>query len=580
MKRMWRAACAAGLFGLALNASPTRAQIGGAPVPAAAAPAAAAGAAPAAAAAGAAEAKQGFFMKLCKTLDECRRKLCMTPTGQLLNSMSRPAAGLTGGVIPSFCPAMPSDKDLAQPGVAGAADAAKKDALEAKMRREKVRFLGTLDCRYYPDAIGALVAALRTDSSECVRYEAALGLGHGCCCNQKTVDALEASVSGTDKDGNPAERSARVRCAAAVALERCLACYTPPPPDVEPKPKDIEKLPKTPESTPDGTKPDTLPTPGKLPVDPKNPDPDKKTGSRSNMPDKATVERALRTLNEFNTLLAAAQPPAVMNATYTTPGRQSVYHLLKATAEEPGVAYAMPRPMPQPTMTAPAAPAISAMATMPTAPALAPAPAPAPAAPSAPAQPAAVLGPPLVPAQPMQSPEPTKAPAPVLMPAPKTAPAAPVAPATPPAAVLPPRESMVKPAAVLPPRETMVKPAAAVATPPQPRPAATPVPSMLDEVNKCATLVLYAPTPAERHAAIRQLVKYDWKQHPLAASTLLTGAKTDTNNVVRVDCLRHMVAYRMNHPQVLADLTAMTADADPWVRQEAAEALAQLKQIP
>src|SRR5262249_29738452 len=94
-------------------------------------------------------------------------------------------------------------------------------------------FLGTVDCRYYPDAIVALTAALRTDGSECVRYEAALALSHGCCCNQKTIDALEASVSGTEKDGNPAERSVRVRCTAAIGLERCLSCYVPPPVEVD-----------------------------------------------------------------------------------------------------------------------------------------------------------------------------------------------------------------------------------------------------------------------------------------------------------------------------------------------------------
>ena len=167
-------------------------------------------------------------------MEACRRKLCATPAGQILNGMTQPLTFATGGLIPPFCPIMPSLADMQKPGVAGASDAIKKDALEAKMRREKVRFLGTVDCRYYPDAIGALTSALRSDGSECVRFEAALALNRGCCCNMKTIEALEASVSGTDKDGNPAERSVRVRCAAATALERCLSCYVPPPVEIDP----------------------------------------------------------------------------------------------------------------------------------------------------------------------------------------------------------------------------------------------------------------------------------------------------------------------------------------------------------
>src|SRR5262249_21890713 len=160
--------------------------------------------------AGAAEAPKGFFAKCAAAMDACRRKICATPAGAMLNNSTKPLSGFTGGVFPMFCPVMPSLDDLNKPGVAGTADAIKKDALEAKMRRDKVRFLATVDCRYYPDAIGALIAALRTDGSECVRFEAALALGRGCCCNEKTIKALDMTVSGSEKDGNPAERSVRV----------------------------------------------------------------------------------------------------------------------------------------------------------------------------------------------------------------------------------------------------------------------------------------------------------------------------------------------------------------------------------
>jgi hypothetical protein len=75
------------------------------------------------------------------------------------------------------------------------------------------------------------------------------------------------------------------------------------------------------------------------------------------------------------------------------------------------------------------------------------------------------------------------------------------------------------------------------------------------------------------------MVLFDWQRHPVIASTLLQAAKTDKSNIVRVDCLRHLAAYNMNHPQVLSDLGAMKSDSDPWVRQEVATALEKLKPV-
>ncbi len=280
-----------------------------------------------------AAAKPGFFKRVCMGLDDCRRKLCKSPAGQLLNNMTKPATALTGGVIPGFCPLMPSEKDLLQPGVSGVASAAQKDALEAKARREAVRFLGTLDCRYYPDAAVALAAALRTDGSECVRFEAAIVLGRGCCCTQKTVEALEATVSGMETDGNPAERSVRVRCAAAIALERCLACYAPPAAPAAPVVEDKG----TGEPPPPA---DSLPGPRPLPVNLPAGNPPRGEQAKSNppalppgarLPSRQTVERAKKTLAEFNEMLTAAGP--YLSARQTPPSRQSLYHLISGTTE-------------------------------------------------------------------------------------------------------------------------------------------------------------------------------------------------------------------------------------------------------
>src|SRR4051812_30747007 len=152
MRRLLWAGSVAGLMFLAADAGSVKAQIGGAPAaPVGVAPAGAAPGSPAVAAS-AAPAKLGFFQRACVAFDECKRKLCLTPAGQMLNNMTRPAGFMTGGIVPPFCPLMPSEKDLTKPGVAGAAAIAQKEALEAGQRREAVRFLGTLDCRYFPDA--------------------------------------------------------------------------------------------------------------------------------------------------------------------------------------------------------------------------------------------------------------------------------------------------------------------------------------------------------------------------------------------------------------------------------------------
>ena len=101
---------------------------------------------------------------------------------------------------------------------------------------------------------------------------------------------------------------------------------------------------------------------------------------------------------------------------------------------------------------------------------------------------------------------------------------------------------------------------------------------MADEVVTWTRQTLQGSTPAERHAAIRQLIRFDWRQNPLVPAALIAGAKGDASDVVRVDCIRHLAAYKMVHPQVVAELIALASDPDAWVRQEAAQALAQLRQ--
>jgi hypothetical protein len=255
-----------------------------------AAPAAAAAATPVAGAAVAAAPAPNFCEQCLAACESCKRKLCEMPLGAMLNSMTKPMSGLSGGIIPNFCPVTPSKEDLAKPGVEGAAAQAKADALAAKARRQGVRYLGTMDCRYYPEAEGALIAALRTDGVECVRWEAAMALGRACCCNRNVMNALTISVNGSEADGHPAELSERVRMAAAVALDRCLACYvevveTAPVPVVDPL---QEKKPQG----------ERAPPPAPLPP----------AAAKSRRPDAQTVAAARGALKKFYGHYGVAEP--------------------------------------------------------------------------------------------------------------------------------------------------------------------------------------------------------------------------------------------------------------------------------
>ena len=172
-----------------------------------------------------------------------RRQAARTPLGQLRAKIREPFSKLTGGVIPPFAPKTPSVAELKDPGAVGAAAKAKLDRAGAEERIKAIKYLATLDCHYWPEAEDALIGALRADRNECVRYEAAVALLNGCCCTCKVTVALSIAVSCSDADGNPTERSARVRAVAAHALDRCLssACCAPELPPLVPPALDDKK---------------------------------------------------------------------------------------------------------------------------------------------------------------------------------------------------------------------------------------------------------------------------------------------------------------------------------------------------
>src|SRR5262249_23228318 len=149
-------------------------------LPGAAAPAVApAVAAPAAAGA----APRNLWTFLCPTPEQkanCRACICNTGLGQLFSNSLKPAAAFTGGILGPLCPGLndPLKADLLKPAdsAEGAASQIKADEANAKARRAAVRYLGTVDCNWWPEAQDALVNALRADRNECVRLEAAWAL--------------------------------------------------------------------------------------------------------------------------------------------------------------------------------------------------------------------------------------------------------------------------------------------------------------------------------------------------------------------------------------------------------------------
>lgn len=186
---------------------------------------------------------RGVWGDLCwLTRRACLR--CKTsPAGRFMTNAVRPVTKLTGGLIPTpddnhFAAAVelhatkpagmhpgaaPAPPPPPPPGVAAAAKI-KTEQAQAEIRRDAVAYLAGLDCRYYPEAEAALVASLRADRDECVRLEAAKALTSGCCCTPAVVKALTICVTGSEEDGNPAERCDRVRRTALAALQKCAAC--------------------------------------------------------------------------------------------------------------------------------------------------------------------------------------------------------------------------------------------------------------------------------------------------------------------------------------------------------------------
>ena len=142
----------------------------------------------------------------------------------VLNNATMPLTLMSGGLIPPCCPLTPSAPHWPTPRSRGCGrHPGRRGRCQGPPCRRPLSRHRRLPL--LAGSRGRAVGALRTDRNECVRWEAALALGRGCCCTKKTIEALTIVVSCSDRDGSPKETSHRVHAAAAAALDRCLSCY-------------------------------------------------------------------------------------------------------------------------------------------------------------------------------------------------------------------------------------------------------------------------------------------------------------------------------------------------------------------
>lgn len=542
---------------------------------------------------------------LCPSQDQkkaCKECLCQTQFGLLLNNTLAPVRLFTGGIVPPCCPGLPTAAELADKGPVGAAAAIKKDEAEAKARIAAVKYLATVSCHYWPEAQDALIQALRKDRNECVRWQAALALGSGCCCTKKTIKALAITVSGSDEDGQPAELSDRVKAAAEAALYHCLDCFTETVPAPEPK-----KEEKRPEPAPAPT-----PAPESQPVPSQAMTPAGPADVRwAAFAQKVERQPAAEVVAEARRLLARPAKDTPRPLSNVPPGSHGLVDIIVYAAET------SPRPIP---------------VVGPTAPAKAPTPAEASLLTSRPKDPepptdlyhllmsqrkaraeskpavTATLGDPkpamseFPPPKVEKAPRPEPAPKAVahiesVTPRPPTAPSLVMVPTPPPTPVMRPAPTPA-PKMTLPPTPapvlnvvsrpttpttptTLVKPASAVTYPTLSVAAArTPPAAVVPSAQELLRTLRESANPFQKEAAIDKLAVIGWPTNGEVIATLVQCARTDPAATVRVHCIRALTVRNVRTPEVLKTIKDLKADKDPRVQHEADTALARLGGVP
>ena len=173
-------------------------------------------------------ARTGLFSRVFSKTPEsralCRVRFANSPAGQLVNNLLKPLEGLTGGLLKPIGANEANPENLKKPAdsAQGAAAKIKAELATSKEKIADLEFLGTKNCKRYPEAEAALINGLRAEKEDCVRLAAARALQKGCCCTPKVMKALLMCVNGSKKDGNPAEETPAVIAAARIALERCV----------------------------------------------------------------------------------------------------------------------------------------------------------------------------------------------------------------------------------------------------------------------------------------------------------------------------------------------------------------------
>jgi len=565
---------AAGLLLVAGVSPQVRAQ-----VPAAAA---APAAAPAAAAPAAAPAPANLFSFICPTPEQkaaCKEKICNCALGQMLNSGLKPVGAFSGGIIGPFCPEVKA-ADLAKPAdsAEGAAARIKADEAAAKARREAVRYLGTVDCNYWPEAQEALAAALRGDRNECVRWEAAYALLRGCCCTKLTIKALVICVGRSDEDGFPRENSERVLATAHAALAHCLACYTEVVPVVEVKDGGKEPPPPRPGEPVPPPKPGEVPkseakpsgTPDRLPANiGQQMTPAEFYKRAQSQPREQLIEECQRVLSH-PLPASSTTPPAAQERV-----GGSVFQILQHAFSEPSVAPA-PAPAPAPAhTTAEPPPAVTKQpppkVTLPTKTTtttvtfVEPPPPPAAPAPKIDVPPPAVATPPTViptPSTPAKS-------SPAVE---KWVPAQAAAPTVPPAT---PQPHVLPPSPVAKYVEAQNAPGlyTSAAKAPAAQPAAPGNNGLNMTLGQVVKTLGESPHPEYRVWAADNLATVDGWTNPDVVQALARAARTDQTPAVRAACVRTLGRMRCATMPVMSAVQGAKADPDPRVRQEADQAL-------
>lgn len=496
------------------------------------------------------------FLGLTKDQKEAmKRKCCQTPFGQLIGGMLAPARMLSGGVVGNFCPTTPSPADLAKPGPEGAAAKIQADEAGAKARRAAIRYLGTVDCHYWPEVQDQLIGALRGDRNECVRWEAAMALGGGCCCTKKTIQALLISATGSNKDEFPPETCERVREAAMASLQHCLACFSQ---EVAPEPPKPEK----PESVRPAEKP-RVQAAGSVQL----------TAFYMNLENKSLAqcvqETRLALTENAGTFSQTAPLPTgtrsmsniIANAMGDRPVRQRLRNVaatLRPTGMENGTS--QPEPIPMSSFSVTPVPETKTVETKPVAP-------------------PKTLGATVADAIAKRKPQVTTPATPEVAPAvakPQSTPV-PVAPSTPPRLLAPDSQPapMMQKQSRAPFSNTSSVMVRMDATMP-----ATRAPLQTADPEPYLSVLKRSIYPFQREWAVESLAGADWQSHPEVLQAVLMTARKDAAPTVRAACVRVLARKHATSPDAVAIVQEMRADPDPRVVHEASIALSQLEGTP